>query len=85
MNFPREHETEITLDGHGYIVIRQEDGDLADSVYVAMSPQRARLVAAELLRLADKADGSAAETDEKALRSETFGASYPVEALVNGR
>lgn len=56
MKFPLEYATEVFINSEGGISIAQSDGS-DEPAAVAFSAHRARLVAAELLRLADEAEG----------------------------
>lgn len=56
MRLETEYATEVGEAENKGIVIRQED-PMSDDALVLLSPARARLVAAELVRLADEIEG----------------------------
>lgn len=60
MKLQATHETEVYLGEEGHIVIMQPDPLASYGVednFVLLSPEQARLVAQELLRLADEVGG----------------------------
>ncbi|HBO5633773.1 hypothetical protein MUB13_28015 [Pseudomonas aeruginosa] len=57
MKLPATYQTEVYPTGSGYLAIKQHDAVQDEDEIVLLSFEQARLVAHELLRLADEPEG----------------------------
>jgi hypothetical protein len=70
MMLSAEIETQVDEEERtGMVLIGQRRGDSTDFVFVEFGPARARLVAAEMIRLADKIDYEAAAAEQENLEN----------------